>query len=52
MSKEKEQKLEEVEPQSPRNVEGGDHSWEYYVEGKLVHEDKFRETAHTSYFEV
>ena len=30
--------------------DNGDHSWEYYVEGKLVHEDLI--TAHTSYYKT
>ena len=29
--------------------DNGDHSWEYYIEGKLVKEDAYT-TAHTSYY--
>ena len=29
--------------------DNGDHSWEYYIEGKLVKEDAYA-TAHTSYY--
>jgi hypothetical protein len=38
---------------SPLNTteeDNGDHSWEYYVEGKLVHEDLI--TAHNSYYKA
>lgn len=31
-------------------VDNGDHSWEYYSEGKMVSEDDYSKTAHTSYF--
>ena len=30
--------------------DNGDHSWEYYTEGKLVSEDEYKPSAHTSYF--
>lgn len=30
--------------------DNGDHSWEYYVGGKVVSEDEFNPNAHTSYF--
>jgi len=39
--------------QSPLKSEAednGDHSWEYYTEGKLVSEDEYKPNAHTSYF--
>ena len=31
-------------------VDNGDHSWEYYSEGKMVGEDDYNKTAHKSYF--
>ena len=30
--------------------DNGDHSWEYYSEGKVVNGDEFFKTAHESYF--
>lgn len=30
--------------------DNGDHSWEYYVGGKVVKEDEYNQTAHSSYF--
>jgi hypothetical protein len=37
-------------PMNSIEEDNGDHSWEYYVEGKLVHEDLI--TAHTSYYKA
>jgi hypothetical protein len=35
----------------PRAEEIGDHSWEYYVDGKVVTEEEYN-TAHSSYYAV
>jgi len=30
--------------------DNGDHSWEYYVDGKMMHDDEYNNTAHTTYY--
>lgn len=30
--------------------DNGDHSWEYYVDGKVVSEEEYNQTAHSSYY--
>ena len=32
--------------------DNGDHSWEYYTPEKPVEEEKYKSTAHSSYFEA
>lgn len=34
----------------PLAEETGDHSWEYYVDGRFVTEDEYAKGGHTSYF--
>jgi hypothetical protein len=36
-------------PMKSEPEDNGDHSWEYYVEGKVVPEEEYN-TAHTSYY--
>ena len=30
--------------------DNGDHSWEYYVDGKILSDEEYAKTAHTSYY--
>ena len=30
--------------------DNGDYSWEYYVDGKVVSEEEYNQTAHASYY--
>lgn len=37
-------------PMKSSEEDNGDHSWEYYVEGKVLSEEEFFNSAHSSYF--
>jgi hypothetical protein len=41
-----------TEPQPTADLfeENGDHSWEYYSEGKFVSYEEYQKSAHTSYY--
>lgn len=30
--------------------DNGDHSWEYYVDGKVLSDEEYAKTAHSSYY--